>query len=207
MNIHQLYRPFLVHFRTRRMQKFWHRFNLTSDTSILDLGGGLFNWTLLPQKPKLTIVNIVTPQEIESQMHWIIADARQLPFKDATFDIVYSNSVIEHLGNYRQQELFATECARVGKRYYIQTPNKWFPVEPHLITLFIHWLPRKWQKHFLRYFTIWGWIARPTPEKCDMFVEEVRLLNKREMKILFPDADIWVEKFSGLTKSFIAVKT
>jgi len=139
-------------------------------------------------------------------MVWIIADGRHLPFKDKAFDIIYSNSVIEHLGDFASQQAFAREIARVGMRYYVQTPNKWFPVEPHLLTPFIHYLPKSVQKRFLRHFTIWGLVTRPTVEQCDSFLQEVRLLDKQELKQLFPDSEIWGERVLGLTKSLVALK-
>jgi len=207
MNIHRLYRPFLRYFRTKRMQQFQQLFGLAETTRVLDVGGTLFNWLLIPSVPSLIIVNLYSPKEtILPGVIWIIADGRNLPFKDKAFDIVYSNSVIEHLGNFVSQQAFAREIARVGVRYYVQTPNKWFPVEPHLLTPFIHYLPKSVQKRFLRNFTIWGLVTRPTVEQCDSFLQEVRLLDKQELKQLFPDAEILEERFLGLTKSLIAVK-
>lgn len=207
MNIHRLYRPFLRYFRTKRMQQFQQLFGLAETTRVLDVGGTLFNWLLIPSVPSLIIVNLYSPKEtILPGVIWIIADGRNLPFKDKAFDIVYSNSVIEHLGDFVSQQAFAREIARVGVRYYVQTPNKWFPVEPHLLTPFIHYLPKSVQKRFLRNFTIWGLVTRPTVEQCDSFLQEVRLLDKQELKQLFPDAEILEERFLGLTKSLIAVK-
>jgi len=207
MNIHRLYRPLLRYFRTKRMQQFRQLFGLAETTRVLDVGGTLFNWLLIPNVPSLIIVNLYPPKEtILPGVIWIVADGRNLPFKDKAFDIVYSNSVIEHLGDFVSQQAFAREIARVGVRYYVQTPNKWFPVEPHLLTPFIHYLPKSVQKRFLRNFTIWGLVTRPTVEQCDSFLQEVRLLDKQELKQLFPDAEILEERFLGLTKSLIAVK-
>ncbi|MEO0069888.1 MAG: iron dependent repressor, metal binding and dimerization domain protein [candidate division WOR-3 bacterium] len=73
--------------------------------------------------------------------------------------------------------MFAKEIARVGIRYYVQTPNKRFPIEPHLLTPLIHYflpyLPRSLQRQLLRYFTLWGWITRPTVQECERFLREV----------------------------------
>ena len=93
-----------------------------------------------------------------------------------------------------------------GTAYFVQTPNKWFPVEPHLITPLIHYLPKTVQKRLLRNFTIWGLVTRPTDQQCENFVREVRLLDERELRQLFPDAEIWHERVLGLTKSLIAVR-
>lgn len=204
MNIHDLYRPFLRHFRTRRMRTFWQSFQLSPRTRVLDVGGEPFNWSLLSERPHLAFVNLYRLQEEVED--WIIADGRRLPFRDGAFDIVYSNSVIEHLGNYENQQVFAEECSRVGQRYYVQTPNRHFPVEPHLITPFIHYLPKAVQRHLLRNFTVWGWVTRPSSEQCEDFLQEVRLLDEVEMGRLFPDASILRERLLGLTKSLIATR-
>jgi hypothetical protein len=204
MNIHDLYRPFLRFFRSRRMRDFWQAFELDPRTRVLDVGGEPFNWSLLPEQPQLTFVNLY---RLKGEVrNWVMADGRCLPFRDGAFEIVYSNSVIEHLENRDNQQLFADECRRIGLRYYVQTPNRRFPVEPHLITPLIHYLPKPVQRRLLRNFTVWGWVTRPEPQLCEAFLREVRLLDEGEMESLFPDADIWKERVLGLTKSLIAAK-
>jgi len=151
-------------------------------------------------------LSIYTCRERENAVAWVIADGRYLPFKDGAFDITYSNSVIEHLGDFASQQAFAREIARVGIHYYVQTPNRRFPIEPHLITPVIHYLPKSAQKRLLRNFTIWGLVTRPTARQCDDFMQEVRLLDERELGQLFPEAEIWHERVLGVTKSLIAVK-
>lgn len=209
MNIHSLYRPFLRHFCIRRMRDFYRQFGITPTTRVLDVGGTGFNWSLCPFQPNLTFLNLRPPRE-EAGEKWIIADGRYLPFKDASFEVVYSNSVIEHLGDLVSQQTFAKEIARVGIRYYVQTPNKRFPIEPHLLTPLIHYflpyLPRSLQRYLLRYFTLWGWITRPTVQECERFLREVRLLDEYELQLLFPDAEIRRERFLGPIKSLIAIK-
>lgn len=207
LRMRTLHRPIMRYFRTRRMQAFWQVLNLNPETRVLDVGGSLFNWQLLLQQPQLVLINI-SMQRINKKAaaRWLIADGMKMPFKPDTFDIAYSNSVIEHLGTWENQQAFAVECQRVGQRYYVQTPNKWFPIEPHLLTPFIHWLPRSWQRRLLRNFTVWGWLVRPTPQQCDELMAEIRLLTKAELQRLFPDAEIWHERIFGMTKSLIAVK-
>ena len=186
------------------MRQFVSSFKLTTESRILDVGGYEFNWGLLRFLPNVTLLNLAVPRE--SNFTWVVADGRHLPFKTGAFDLVYSNSVIEHLGSFENQRLFAAECQRVGLSYYVQTPNKWFFMEPHLITPFIHWLPRKIQRLLLRNFTVWGWITRPTSQYCESFMNETRLLDKSELQRLFPDAEIRHERFLGLSKSIMAVK-
>ena len=186
------------------MRQFYRLFNLTSESRILDIGGYEFNWMLLSFSPCLTLLNLAVQRE--SNFTWVVADGRYIPFKDGVFDVVYSNSVIEHLGLIENQRLFAAECRRVGKNYYVQTPNKWFFIEPHLLTPFVHWLPRRIQGLLLRNFTVWGLVTRPTVQYCESFMNEIRLLNRTDLQRLFPDADIIHERFLGMSKSIMAVK-
>jgi hypothetical protein len=143
----------------------------------------------------------------EGNLKKIKGDGRSLEFDDNSFEIAYSNSVIEHVGCYEDQSAFAKEISRVGCRYYVQTPNRWFFVEPHLLTVFITYLPRSVLRKLVRYFSIWGLIMKPTQKQVDDFLEGIRLLDYREMRKLFPDAEILREKFLGMTKSLIAVRT
>ncbi len=207
MNIHDIYRPILKHFRTKRMEQFAYFFHLTRNTQVIDVGGNHFNWKLIPIIPKLTIANIYTPVVSDDQeITWLVADGCQLPFSDDTFEIAYSNSVIEHLSNWSNQQSFAKEIRRISQHYYVQTPNRHFFIEPHLLTPFIHFIPSAIRLHLLRNFTVWGLIGRPSKKQCQEFMEEIRLLDEEEMKQLFPDAEIIKEKVWGFTKSLIAIK-
>jgi SAM-dependent methyltransferase len=184
---------------------------ITPATRILDVGGTMSNWELLTVRPQVTIVNLPRAMEPgEAGLPWVFADGRRLPFRDASFDVVFSNSVIEHVGDPLRQEQFAREVARVGVRYFVQTPNRWFPVEHHLLTPLIHFLPRSWQRRVVGKFTVWEWIARPRPDQREFFLEhylsDIRLLDGRAMRRLFPDARLVRERFLGLTKSLIALR-
>jgi hypothetical protein len=197
---------FFKGFRKRRMQLFYRRFNVTPQTEVLDLGGREFNWTLMPFHPRVTIVNRLHEGKRGGEIRWVLADVRELPFADKAFEIVYSNSVIEHVGTVEDQRRFADECRRVGRSYHVQTPNRRFPIEPHLLTPFIHWLPRKLRARLLRNFTVWGWITRPDAAARARFLDTTRMLTRTELQTLFPEAEIWTERFLGLAKSFVAVK-
>lgn len=113
MNIHDLYRPFLKYFRSKRMHQFEHRFSLTAETHVLDVGVNLFNWSFVSTMPNLTIVNLYLPSPEERNCtFWVVADSRHLPFKDSAFDTAYSNSVIEHLDDFASQQALAEEICR-----------------------------------------------------------------------------------------------
>jgi len=193
------------------MAKLERLLGITASTRILDVGGTPANWALLDVRPHVTMLNLPRAMESgDSGLTWIFADGLELPFRDRSFDVVFSNSVIEHVGGPPRQEQFAREIARVGVRYFVQTPNRWFPVEHHLLTPLIHFLPRRWQRRLVDKFTIWEWIARPRPDQRAFFLEhylrDIRLLDSRAMRRLFPGARIIRERFLGLTKSLIAVK-
>src|SRR5581483_4637968 len=112
----------------------------------------------------------------------MIGDGRSLPFENGSFDIVISNSVIEHLGEWPQQKVFAEEIRRVGRSYWVQTPNRKFFIEPHFLAPLIHFLPKKYRKRLARYFTVWGLTIKPTPAQVDEMVEEISLLSKPEVE-------------------------
>jgi hypothetical protein len=207
LSIPRLHRPIARYFRGKRFRAFETAFGVTGNTRILDLGGYEYYWSFFGQKPRVTIANLDPPKERQGGFHWVIADARHLPFRDAAFDVVFANSIVEHVPGQPNRQAFAEEIRRVGRRYYVQTPNRWFPVEPHLMTPLIHYLPKRVQRPLLRYCTVWGLLARPTPQGCDAFLRDIDLLTTQELQQLFPQAEIWRERFLGLTKSLIAVST
>ncbi len=210
IDIHSVYKPFLFSFRRKRMSIFENLFNPLNGKKILDVGGSIFNWSLLKDKPKVTILNIKFSKELglyeKNNVELILGSGLCLPFKGNSFDIIYSNSVIEHLGTWKNQMQFAKEIMRVGKNIFIQTPNKYFFIEPHLITPFIHYLPKKFQRRFLRNFTVWGLITRPSQQYCiNHVINEIRLLSYNELRRLFPSCHIIRERFLFFTKSFYLI--
>ncbi|MGB3300805.1 MAG: methyltransferase domain-containing protein, partial [Phormidesmis sp.] len=136
----------------------------------------------------------------------VIGNGCNIPFCDDSFDLAFSNSVIEHVGDEASTLKFAQECERVGRHVYIQTPNHWFPMEPHFVALFIHWLPRSLYRKvaFLSLnYALFSW--RSASLKA-IFYEEfdsIRLLRRSQLKRLFPSKQIGREQVLGLTKSFI----
>jgi ubiquinone/menaquinone biosynthesis C-methylase UbiE len=200
----------MARFRRRRMRRFVQLLGIREETRVLDVGGTTLNWTLADGRPRLVLVNMPRAREAEERELWVAADGRRLPFADHSFDVVFSNSVIEHVGTAVEQRRFASEIARVGKRYWVQTPNRWFPLELHMLTPFVHYLPRNWQAGILRRFTIWEWIARPDPDQRAFYIEhylrDVRLLRAKDLQSLFPGAELIRERFFGFTKSLIAAR-
>jgi SAM-dependent methyltransferase len=172
---------------------------ITPTTTVLDVGGSQLNWDYLPSWPELTLVNIASMPR-DKDVREVIGDGCRLPFGDGSFELAFSNSVIEHVPDH---EAFAREIIRVGRSYYVQTPNKWFPVEPHLMTPLIHFLPTSWRYKLVRRFSVWGLIAKASQTECDDFVSSTKLLSVRDMQRLFPGSKLEREKVLGLTKSII----
>jgi ubiquinone/menaquinone biosynthesis C-methylase UbiE len=140
-------------------------------------------------------------------MQSVAGDATNLHmFADRSFDLVFSNSVIEHLFTWENQQKMAAEVQRVSKRFFIQTPNYWFPVEPHWVFPFFQYLPFPLRVFLTHNFSL-GHIQKCLSKREAIEqVKEIRLLSLQEMKQLFPDASIYAEKFVGMNKSFIAYK-
>jgi hypothetical protein len=205
MNIHSVYAIFQNRFRPRRMRQFVELFGVKDGTRILDVGGSVRNWNYIPQKPALTLVNMDDQKGERENIKIERGDARALTYKDNAFEIAYSNSVIEHVGKWEDQKRFAEEIRRVAPHYYVQTPYKWFPIEPHFIAPLIHYLPKSIHRH-LTWLGAWYWTEHPNRKQIDDLVEEIELLDVAQMQKLFPDAEILRERFLGLTKSLIAVR-
>lgn len=208
MNIHTLYRHLSPLFRRRRMRRFLATLRPQPGESLLDIGGTAGFWAGSGLSARLTLLNRdeALAGSIPAKVQFVQGDGCALPFADHAFDVVFSNSVIEHVGTWERQQAFAREARRCGRRLWIQTPAREFFIEPHLIAPFFHWLPRPWQRRLMRHFTLRGWIERPDQAAVDAFMDEVRLLTLSEMRTLFPDCTILRERFIGLTKSYIAFR-
>jgi ubiquinone/menaquinone biosynthesis C-methylase UbiE len=188
------------------MRFFADAFGLRDDMRIIDVGGRKTNWCLIEEKPDVTIVNIEFGDAEDGRFHYVHTDGKNLPYADNSFELCYSNSVIEHVGDWDAREAMAREIRRVASRYYVQTPNKWFFSDPHTVGAFLHWLPKRYHRKLVRWCTLWGLVDRPSQEQIDALLEEVELLTEREMRALFPDAQIVKERFLGMTKSIIALR-
>jgi hypothetical protein len=193
--------------RDRRRALFFEQFALNPETRLLDLGGSAdWDWGCWPNgQPQITILNREADVAGEGAPVFVCGDARDLSrWPDKHFDVVFSNSVIEHVGDWDDQRQMASEIRRVAKSYWVQTPNRHFPVEPHMMFPFFQYLPLAWRR----------WLARRWPLSFERLrggdpvrdAEEVRLLTRRDLEHCFPDAAFLRERFMGLTKSWIAVR-
>jgi ubiquinone/menaquinone biosynthesis C-methylase UbiE len=122
-------------------------------------------------------------------------------FKDQEFDIVFSNSLIEHLFSRENQKKMADEARRVGKYYYVQTPNYYFPIEPHWIFPFFQFLPFHLKVFLTSHMSLGYYKKAPNKKAAINRVNEVKLLTEKEMRSLFPNGKVYREFMLGLKKS------
>jgi Methyltransferase domain len=213
MELFTIRKLFFATFRRRRMRRFYATFRLTAQTRLLDIGGDPYTWLFEARSYEpvpVTLVNVRFSNPVafsNSRFTAVHGDATGLPFESQSFDIAYSNSVIEHLTTWERQQAFASEARRVAKSLWIQTPARHFPIEPHLLTPFFQYLPRCLQVRVARHFTLWGLLSKPSETEVTEFISQIRLLTLQEMKQLFPDCLIFKERVFCLTKSYIAVRS
>ena len=136
----------------------------------------------------------------------LVGDGCALPMPDESYDIGFSNSVIEHVGSWERQQAFAAEIRRVAKDIWVQ-PAYGCPIEPHYMTPFIHYLPRGLQRRILRWGTVWGWVVRPNAEDIRAIVESTRLLQSARCGNCFRIARLSPRMLWVIPKSYIAVRT
>lgn len=190
-------------------------FNENGAVSIIDIGGTETYWGIVPHqflekhKVHITVVNLPgseLPQDHEL-FRFVEADGCDLSrFEDQSFHIAHSNSVLEHVGDWNRMCQFAKETSRVAQKYFVQTPNYWFPIEPHSMTPFFHWLPKPFRIWLVSRFQLGHWEQAKSRDDAVRIVESARLLDKNKFRQLFADAEILTERYSGLPKSFVAIR-
>ena len=153
---------------------------------------------------EITAVNIQPRISRRPNFRPIFGDVADLSqFADNSFDVAFSNSVIEHLFTFERQAAMAKELQRVAPVFWLQTPNYWFPIEPHFHVPGWQWLPIGVRKAIIQRRRC-GWRGPyPDAADADRIVREVQLLTRSQLQRLFPDAAIVPERFAGLVKSWI----
>jgi len=181
--------PLAARARARRHERFFSLTGLTEDARILDVGCGQLG--LRGLEPSLDITGLDLAEQPGYPGPFVRANAaRGLPFADGEFDLVYCSSVIEHVAP-TERAAFAAELRRVGRGWFVQTPARAFPIEPHALLPFAHWLPRPLRRAY------WRLGAADA-------AEEIALLSRRELEALFGPA--LPERLGPLTKSWVCVR-
>jgi len=179
---------------------------------VLDVGGEAIYWRALEgvwsgRNLNITLLNTGIQNDVESRFAHVCGDARDMKqFADNSFDVVHSNSVIEHVGMWSDMKRMALEVRRLAPLYFVQTPNYWFPLEPHFRLLFIHWLPRPCRRRIVMWRACGFYPRAGNVDEANTVVCDASLLDEPSMRSLFPDARIIRERVGPLTKSFIAAR-
>ena len=213
--------------RESRAKLFRDLFDLNKGTSVLDLGSQdgkhvariLQGTEVEPQNVSVADLDLTTLQAIEKKFGYKpvpIGEDGKLPLDDGSVDIVFCSSVIEHVTidkdevwsvtdgeefrgrSFTRQKAFADEIRRVGRGYFVQTPNRYFPIESHTWLPFAGFLPRRMLISAIKFANRF-WVFYSVPD--------FNLLDKNDLARLFPDAELIFEKRFGLIKSIMAVKT
>lgn len=193
--------------RQRRTARLVTRFPSLSEMAVLDLGGTVEHWEHLGVQPRsLTIVNIFEQHSPDPTVTTVCGDACTLPdsLNGAEFDLVYSNSVLEHVGGAARRSDMAEVVASAAPHHWVQTPYRYFPIEPHWLFPGFQLLPVP-----ARVMITERWPVGYYRGRGRQAVEEVlstELIGRTEMAYLFPDSDLVAEKVLGFTKSLIAAR-
>ncbi len=177
--------------------------------SVIDLGGTVQAWLRAPVRPALVhVVNLeAPPDDVPAWLRADQADACQLPAHIARgeYDLVFSNAVIEHVGGHAQRLRFADAVHKLAPAHWIQTPYRYFPIEPHWLFPGFQFLPLTARAEISRR---WPLVHSQAASHADgvRTAMGVELLSRTEMACYFPDSELRYEKAMAMIKSLIAVK-
>lgn len=209
---HQIIHPITQHFRRKRGKFLLQRFPDIRQLRICDLGGSQHFWDKLDLGvpcENITIYNISSAetQGVDARsgerIRVLIYDGKHIPVADQHFDLLVCNSVLEHVPP-DQRAALAGEMRRVAKAVFCQTPARSFPIEPHFLMPFVHWLPRALGFQLIK-VSPWRLIARPSRAEIEEYWWGTQLLAKQELQSLFAGAPVEEERALGLAKSYYVV--
>ena len=177
--------------------------------SVVDLGGRLETWARAAVRPRhVHVVNLEKPpDEIPDWAEVDHADACALPshLQARRYDLVFSNSVLEHVGGHERRMRFAESVHALGESHWVQTPYRYFPIEPHWLAPGMQFLAVRARTELAR-----RWPLTHTPNKnYQVALERVLwtdLVDRTQMRYYCPESEIRTERLAGLTKSLIAVQ-
>ena len=199
--------PYAARKRRHRSQWFMDVTNIQRDMSIIDLGGSPMIWEHVSTPLNITLVNVHYEENDrfhaerirQHKFQFIQGDACNVGLPSNSFDLVFSNSVIEHVGDDKKRAAFAGEVRRLAGKYWVQTPAKYFPIEAHTGMPFWWYYPENLRRALKR-----KWSAT-LPEWTEM-IEGTTVVEKRELQRILPESTILTERALGIAKSYIAYK-
>jgi hypothetical protein len=195
--------------RVRRWEWFAQTFTDVGSMSVIDLGGTIEAWRRAPVHPaSLHIINLeLEPAEVPAWARIDRADACNLPthIANGRYDLVFSNSVIEHVGGHSQRQRFADTIHTLADRHWVQTPYRYFPIEPHWLFPGFQFLPLSARARISRHWPLAHSPAKGREESVQQAMS-VELLSRTEMAFYFPRSTIGSERVLGIVKSLIAIK-
>ena len=220
VSLHTHSKSISAKFRMRRMSFLDERIpdDGRRDVTLVDLGGTLSFWEMnlahLESADRLARIDVYNLDVESARSHTVgSVEVREIPgnvtqlsdVADNQYDVAFSNSVMEHVGNLDQQNRFAQEIQRVAPSFVLQTPNRYFPMEPHFYVPLFPFIPLGVRAWLHRRFQL-GWFA-PEPDelKARIDCDQIRLLTRKELTLLFPRAGIHAEWLGGMVKSFILI--
>lgn len=192
--------------RAVRWEEFKQTFPHVEDMKVLDLGGTPSFWRSADTRPAhLTIVNIMQQPSEADWIDNVSADAC-LYEPTQTFDLVMSNSLLEHVGGHYRRVQLAEVIRGAAPHHWVQTPYRYFPVEPHWVAPGMQFLPPNMRALFVQHWPLGARTHHDDPRGALREALETDLVSAAEMRYLFPDSRLWKERFGGLTKSLVAVR-
>ncbi len=194
--------------REKRWKHLDETFPSLAEMRVLDLGGTPDAWVRAPVIPEsVTVVNLERFDSVHPVIKAVEGDACNLPAEVASdrFDLVFSNSVLEHVGGHIQRQKFVDNVHALADCHWVQTPYRYFPIEPHWLFPGMQWLPYearvqislRWNRGHIRTFT---------REDAQDQVDEIELMSISQMHRYFPSSMLWYERFAGLIKSIVAIQ-
>jgi hypothetical protein len=196
--------------RVLRFKELVRHFPKLDTMRVLDLGGTPNFWRSAPVKPAyVTTLNLDNYEPAEAWLEHVAADACDLGSLDScagAYDLVVSNSLIEHVGGYQRRREFAQVVMAAAPAHWVQTPDRYFPIEPHYVAPGFQFLPVGTRAELVRRWPFAHERVYTTPEALSQ-VLTIELVSAAELQHLFPLATIWHERFAGLSKSIVAVKS
>lgn len=194
--------------RAKRWQHLLNTFPDLSEMRVIDLGGTPHSWRLAPVKPcSVTTINLHEFHSDDKRIEAVKGDACELPaiFRSEKFDLVYSNSLVEHVGGHANRLRLADSIHSLADRHWVQTPYRYFPIEPHWVFPGFQWLPYEVRVQIsLRWHA--GHVKTHSRTDAESLVDEIELIGISQMRNYFPNSTIWYERFLGLVKSLVAIK-